>query len=115
MKDSYLMAPLPNIVSNTSSSNATAASNGTQQDLFTLFSAFGVQYGDFANFSSTNLQTKNPISAFFPSHCLGSSQYKEMPIIGYSGTPKYMDPLIKDMTKLCKLHKNKTAFVVLFQ
>jgi hypothetical protein len=61
-----------------------------------------MQYGGLANFSQTNISFKNPIAAFFPKHCIAQRGYNEMPIIGYSGTQKYMDPLIKDLKKLCK-------------
>lgn len=106
MSKSYLMAPLPNMTA--LMANSSAAVNGTTTpntfvELQGLFGHYSTAYGGLANLSETNINTKNPLFAFFPSHCIANKlRNKEMPLIGYAGTKKYTTPLVNDLQKLSK-------------
>lgn len=79
--------------------------NDTQRPMLEFMSygrSFESQFGGFMNFSNTQNSKRNPISSFFPKHCLSYNGEKNSPVIAYSGTPKYTDPLVADLTKLCK-------------
>jgi hypothetical protein len=107
MSKSYLMAPLPNMTAlmanqttGNATSNRTAGGNTIPSsfvELQRLYASYGINYGGLAGFSETNLVQRNPVSAFFPKHCIANRlRNKEMPVIGYAGSPKYMTPLIQD-------------------
>jgi len=106
MDKSYLMAPLPNMTSLIANSSSTL--NGTTTpssflELQRLYAFYGQTYGGLSNFSETNYITRNPVAAFFPTHCVANKiRNKEMPLIGYAGTKKYITPIVNDLTKLSK-------------
>jgi hypothetical protein len=100
------MAPLPN--SSMISLNATQLGlpENTSQSLienFKMKRLYGMQYGGLANFSQTDLMKKDPITGFFPKHCLAYNSEKPLTVIAYAGTKKYIDPMIGDLKKLCKI------------
>lgn len=105
MNKSYLMAPLPNMTALMSGTNTTNSTlPPTFLELQRLLGHYNQSYGGLANFSETNLITNNPLLAFLPTHCIANKlRNKEMPLIAYAGTKKYVAPLVADVNKLGKL------------
>ncbi len=89
------MAPMlypPNITIPTNGTNSTsgnssstnATNNPFNSELLRSIISFSQIYGNFSNFTHTNLSTANPLSLFLPKHCKGVRNEADTPLIGIS-------------------------------